>query len=218
MIKIYNQDILNTYRMLMNWFKEWFRKAIYVIKSPSEFYEHVDRKEDMSYSVKFAITSTIVFSIFGFIKELVMYGTSQIANITTIGIFILAYFAFYIMLGTVFTLVVRATIVQIFLNILGYKGINKTIEVMAYATSIYAFFGWIPYVTYLSLLYGLYVQIRGIEKFYSISFKKATIPFIAPLIITFGTWLALGLFTPLVEIEAITNPVYLLRRLIYFSF
>lgn len=164
----------------MDWLREWFEKAKKVVFSPTDFFEDVEKKEGFSYPFQFAITSLVVM---GLLSVAVKY-ISSLGSMSVMG---LGWALFIVILsglvGGSLGVLAFAGVIHIFVYLIGGRGYQKTVQVYSYATSVSAFFGWIPVVNFVSWIYSLYVQIRGIEKFHDFSTKQATLAVLLPIVI-----------------------------------
>ena len=182
----------------MKWLKEWGTKTREIIASPKGFYEQIDRKDNYSYPVKFAVTSGIVAALLIFIvQELqILLPWTDVPAMGVTGVVSLAIFLATGMVGGTLGLFLNSAFVHIFVKIFGFKGFEKTTEAVSYPTSIGAVFGWIPLVNFLAFFYIMYAEIRGIDNFHDMGLKKATASVILSFLLA-GLLLFLLLFLPL---------------------
>ncbi|MFP4115812.1 MAG: YIP1 family protein [Candidatus Aenigmatarchaeota archaeon] len=189
---------------MMNWLREWFEKSKKVIFHPKEFYREVERKEGYKYLVKFAVTSAIIASLLsalvGSSSGILFSGAPPTALPISLLIAVVVG-----AVGGLIGLFVGAAIIHLFVYLLGGRNYHDTLEAITYPTAVGAFFGWIPYASFLAWIYALYLQIKGVEKFHDFTTGRAAAAVLIPVVIVVGLVLTIviggllyyyGSFTP----------------------
>lgn len=165
----------------MKWMNEWFSKSKQVIFNPSGFFEEVERKGTYKYSVKFAVTSLLIMSFLTIPIELLSSTSVALSNIG----YMLLIAAISGIFGGSIGIMINSGITHIFVYLLGGKEYVRTLEVYSYSTSINAFLGWIPFVSLGASIYGIYIQIKGIEEYHDFTTSRAAVSVLVPVLLTF---------------------------------
>lgn len=193
----------------MNFLEEWFEDAKGVVFSPSSFYRDAERHTDFGEPVKFAIVS---LAIYGLLSGILSFALARVAPNLLPGavsgsIVGLLGTVLGQVLGGLLGLFIGAALIHIFVYLFGGRGYQTTFDVMAYATAVSAFFGWIPGVNILAGLYGVYVQARGLENFHEMSFGKAVASILLPAVILIAVSAVAMLVTGFMLMSALGSPV-----------
>lgn len=174
----------------MNLLQEWFETAKQVVFSPTQFFQQRQPEQDVMGLMKFA---TISLVISGVLTGLVAIAQNAILGGLTMEVWISPVAGILGgVLGGTLGILIGGGILHIFVYLLGGRGYMDTVNVAAYVTAIEAFFGWIPLVNIAAGLYGLYVQVRGIENIHNMSTGRAAAAVLLPVLIVLI--LAIGLY------------------------
>lgn len=169
----------------------FFRRLKMVIKSPSEFFNAIKGEVGYKTPLKFiaivglinTIVLSILISVLGafaslFLPPILIPFVSLFA-----GFLVAALFIFWL-IGLPFSFI-AAGIFHIFAYITGCrKGFQQTYKTMAYSTAPNALLGWIPYVGIVVVLYVLFYSYpKGLSILHEVSYKRALLAVLLPLII-----------------------------------
>ncbi|MFB6294678.1 MAG: YIP1 family protein [Candidatus Nanohaloarchaea archaeon] len=166
----------------MGWFSEWFRQGRSLLAGPARFFDRFQGPVTTAYAAKFAATSLLVMAVLdvalgGFLlvaAPQLIPGIDVAALLTNAGMTVI---------GGIIGVFVSAAILHVSVYLLGGRDMERTLTVVAYATAIQAFLGWIPLVNLIGVLYVMYAQLRGIEKLHRFSLGRATAAFLLPVIV-----------------------------------
>lgn len=199
----------------MNLINEWIETARGVLTDPAGFFESESRKDGFGYPLKFAAISIVLSAILGTlatgIRATINAGLNPVQLVSTL---------FGTLIGGLIGLFIGAAIIHIFVYLFGGKsGYKSTLAVVCYATAvspISAAVSVIPILGGLAALalaiYAIYIQIKGVEEFQSLSTGQAALSVVLPYVIigiiaVILAFLALAVFLSASQIGAGTIPV-----------
>lgn len=166
----------------------WFGVTKRLLTGPGDFYERLTGQDGYGVSLKFAAVSSslvalqvaVVFLLVGLDEPLYGLGLG----------------AAFAVLAFVFTYLVyltEALTAHAILYLMGVRGLPRTMEAFAYATSVRTTFLLIPLVNLVFGLYGLHLQYVGVKTLHGDSTKAAVavllgvalsmIPFLVALVL-----------------------------------
>lgn len=173
----------------MGLIERWFDDAKSVIVEPSSFFAEADR-DGFGYPLKFAVISLVIAGVLSSISSLLwgsVFGSASFAIANALGSLIGT------VIGGVIGLFIGAALIHIFVILFGGEGYGRTFAVLAYATALSplgALLGFIPILGALAGivvgLYGLYVEVKGVEIFHGLTTGRAALAVILPIVIIIG--------------------------------
>lgn len=160
---------------------DWIDSAQELITSPAEYFENENRRDSFGYPLKFAVISLLLVGIFSSAQVIISGNGVTTALIGLVSSII----------GGVIGLFIGAAILHIFVALLGGEnGFSETASVVEYVTVfsvVSTAFGLIPVVggiaSLLTFLYGLYAEVKGLEKFQGLSTGRAIAAILLPIVI-----------------------------------
>lgn len=190
----------------MEFVREWPETAKEVLTQPSNFYETENRRDGLGYPLKFALVSFLLAGLISAIGVILSGGIGIGTVLSSV-------------IGGLIGLFIGSGLVHIFVALLGGEsGISETLAVFGYATALSPISAAISLPSMISAtlgivtvplalllgLYGLYIQVKGIETFHEMSTGKALLAVILPGLIMLG--IALGLMAITAALVGISSP------------
>jgi hypothetical protein len=182
----------------MSFIDKWFETYKTVLTEPKDFFESENRRNDFGFSIKFAFINLLIGGVFGAIGTL-MFGSlaTLLGGEMAIATPILAALTLVLspFLGLI-GLIISSGLLHIFVYLLGGEnGYSETLSVMGYVTvinPISSAFSLIPFLgglaSFLLSIYGVYIQMRGLESFQRLSTGRALAAILITIVlITFIT-------------------------------
>jgi len=172
----------------MSIISEWVDTGRNIITGPAEFFRAERRREGFGFPIKFALLSLIAAAVINAAGAFLFTGGVFTERIPA---------ALSILIGTpilgLIGLFIGAGLIHIFVYLLGGEhGYRTTFAVLAYATvlsPIAAVFSLIPFIGgligLLIALYGVYIEIKGLEIFQNMSTGRAAAAILLPAVIIF---------------------------------
>ncbi|MFB6191246.1 MAG: YIP1 family protein [Candidatus Nanohaloarchaea archaeon] len=161
---------------------EWLETFESVLTGPSEYFRTEERRDGFGYSLKFAIVSVALAAVFNAARA-GFFGPTQLGQalpfagsaMVALGVLVLS------PIMAIIGLLISAGLVHIFVALLGGDaGYSETLSVFEYATAISpitSLMSLVPVVGGLVNLvlgiYGLYIQVKGLENFQGLSTWRA---------------------------------------------
>ncbi|MFB6158402.1 MAG: Yip1 family protein [Candidatus Nanohalobium sp.] len=183
----------------------WFEDVKEVVSDPSGFFQDADQ-DGFGYPLKFAAVSLLVSGVLNAVRTALFSGMGQESGAVAAG----AVFGFIgTFIGGLISLLIGAGLIHIVVVLFGGEGYDKTLSVMEYATAVSPVTALLSFVPILGALagllvglYGLYIQIKGVEIIQDLTTGKAAIAVILPgliiaalvmvLVFTVGAAMLLG--------------------------
>lgn len=171
---------------------EFWKKIKQIHLTPTDFYEDLD-SEGFSTASKFVgLIGLLLGSLMTIFAVVGSLNTEySLAGVLGISLFLLAFLPIALLANAFF----QACLVHIAVYIFGKRGFDTTYNAVAYPISAVLLWGWIPVLNIVAGLYSIYLQAKGVEILHEMTFGRALItaiwPIIASLIITVGLWILL---------------------------
>lgn len=175
----------------MELLEEWLETFQEVITGPTEYLQRERRTDGFEYPLKFAAISLLLAAVLNAARVLVV-GPQGASASGVGGNFLLALVTLVVspILGMVF-LGLGAGLVHLFVMLFeGSGGYKETLAAFEYATALSPVSALVSFVPLLGGLlnfvlgiYGIYIQVRGLESFQNLSTGKAVIAVVAPAVI-----------------------------------
>jgi hypothetical protein len=179
----------------MSFVDEWFDVYRRVLTQPTEFFESEDRRDGFGFPLKFALVNLLISGVLSAIGTLVfgsfialLGGESALAMPIMAGL-ILALTPIAGLIG----IMIGAGIFHILVYLLGGEnGYRETLSVVEYysvlqpissAFSLIPLFGSLA--NFFVAIYGIYIQMRGLESFQGLSTGRALAVVLIPIAIVF---------------------------------
>lgn len=166
----------------MDGFSDWFPTAKQVVFDPVTFYEELPADTRITQALLFAVVASVISNVLNQVLLTVigrsMFMGAEQSAVAAVGIGVVG----GVIAGTVGVLI-GAGLVHIFVYLFDGHDFSDTIRVVAYATAVSAFFGWIPIINILAVLYILYVEVQGLKVLHSFSTGTAIAAILLPIII-----------------------------------
>lgn len=161
-----------------------------MIRSPGKFYDAFNPQNMYGLPMAFAAVHTLIGGVlFGLVGLAVDFELS-VDKLAGLALAMLL-FGFILYVGYV----VRLVIAHGLAVILDGKGATNTVEAMSYPTVLTLTFALIPLVNLVAGLYGMYLQVKGMEAFHEMSIGKAAVVVVVSGILSlFGTIVVLSVF------------------------
>lgn len=191
---------------------KWLETAQNVLRSPVEFFSYEERRGGFGYPLKFALISLFLTAVISAVGALIFGAGTGMAE----GGFAAALAT---LIGTpimgIIGLFIGAAFIHLFVYIFGGDfGYSRTFAVLAYATviaPISALVGLIPVIGgvlgLVVFLYGLYIEIKGIEIFQNLSTGRAAAAVILPAVILFAIFAVVAIAALSFLLGGMTPPV-----------
>lgn len=163
--------------------QEYFKTAQQVVFDPAEFFSTQGTLEEYRPALYFAVTSSLVFSMLSnTVQEILqLAGLMQQAAGGIVTSYLTSLAAG--VLAGVIAPFIGAAAYHIFVYLFKGNSYVRTYCVVAYATAVTAFFGWIPLANVVAALYSLYVTYRGIRELHEFSRGRSIAVLFLPLIV-----------------------------------
>lgn len=185
---------LNKIEDSMDLLNDWLETYKEVLTSPSGFFESEGRRDGFGFPLKFALINLIISGILSAASTFAFAAAAAGLGATGILGSSLAAAAFSMTLGPilgVLGLLLMSGVVHIFVALLGGEnGYRETLSVAEYATVIYPITGLLSFIpligsilNLLVALYGLFIEIKGLENFQEMSTGSAAAAIIIPVAI-----------------------------------
>lgn len=177
----------------MAFIHEWFDAYKRVLTEPTEFFESENRRDGFGFPLKFALVNLAISGLISAVGVLtfgsfwaVLAGESALA-MPIIAAIVLAATPIIGIIG----LFIGAGILHIFVYLFGGEnGYSQTLSVMEYYSAfqpITSLFSMVPLLGGLANffigLYGIYVEMRGLESFQGLSTGRALAVILIPIVI-----------------------------------
>lgn len=178
---------------MMSIASEWLESAESLLGSPGEFFRSENRRSPMEYPLKFAAVSITLAAVFNAARSLVF--SSPMGGAGMAGSVVSAATSFIGgLIGGLIGVFLLGAFIHIFVYLLGGRnGIGNTISVYQYATvisPITALLAFVPLIGQLASLlvgiYGLFIQVKGLEEFQDLSTGRALIAALIPVVLIVG--------------------------------
>ena len=167
----------------MSLINEWIETARAVITDPQGFFKSESRRDGFGYPLKFAAVSIVFSAILSTlatgIRTTIAAGLDPIQLVSTL---------IGTLVGGLLGIFIGAAIIHLFVYLFGGKqGYKSTLAVMCYATAISPISAAVSIIPILGglvalalAIYAIYIQIRGLEEFQSLTTGKAALSIIVP--------------------------------------
>lgn len=175
----------------MELLEEWLETFQEVITGPTDYLQRERRYDGFEYPLKFAAISLLLAAVLNAARVLVV-GPQGGASTGLGGNALLALLTLVVspILGMVF-LGLGAGLVHLFVMLFeGSRGYKETLAAFEYATAlspVSALVSFVPLVggllNFVLGIYGIYIQVRGLESFQDLSTGKAVVAVVAPAVI-----------------------------------
>ncbi len=185
----------------MSLMEEWLETFQEVVTGPTEYLSQETRDDGFGYPLKFAAVSLILAAVLNAARIFVM-GPQAGAALPVEGRAVAAAVTLVLapILGIAF-LMIGAGLVHIFVMLLGgERGYGQTLSAFEYASAlspITALASFVPVaggiVSLVLGIYGIYIQVRGLESFQELSTGRALVAILAPAVIVAILLLLLGI-------------------------
>jgi len=174
------------YNNTMSLVEEWIETARSVITEPTEFFVGENRRDGFGYPLKFASISIVIAALLNMVatgvRSAISAGFDPISLVSALA---------GTLIGGLIGLFVGAAIIHLFVYLFGGdQGYKSTLAVMCYATAIYPISAAVSIVPILGgivslvvALYGIYLQVKGLEEFQSLSTGQAILSVVLPYVI-----------------------------------
>jgi hypothetical protein len=172
-----------------------------ILLSPREFFASIERQGKLASPLVFAILCTFVSILVSGLYSLgisAMGGDPAAAGLPAVGVgtgfIILGVMLVFSPLFALLGVYIGAAILHVLVWAIfrgGNRGFERTLRVVAYASSALSLLVWIPLLGLLVNVYGVYVNAVGLEGLHSATFRRALV--VASLPFFFG--LASAAFT-----------------------
>lgn len=193
---------------VMSIVNEWIETAQSVLMEPTDFFSSETRRDGFGFPIKFAGISIVIAAIFNTIGAGIStaIGTG-FEPMALIGALLGS------LIGGLIGLLIGASLIHIFVYLFGGKqGYKSTLAVLCFAsatTPISAAASIIPILGGLISLavgiYAIYLQIKGLEEFQSLSTGQAALSVILPVVVMAIIFIIIAVIAMLVGIAAFTG-------------
>lgn len=175
--------------------EEWLDIVRDVITSPGEFYSEEKRRNGFGFPFKFAALTLVIAGIIQAVRTVafttVLSGLGNGAATAGLSVMAAVWSLVVTVIGGLIGLIIGAGIAHIFVMLLGgEETYSDTLAAFGYATAISpitALVAFVPIigglVNILLGLYGIYIQIKGVEKFQSMTTGRAALAVLLPIVI-----------------------------------
>jgi len=177
----------------------WLKSTKKIFTEPTSFFENVGERQNFNFAISFAAISGAI----GALLSSVVASTGLFGEPLALSLVLLS--PLIGLVGGVLGLLVNAVFVHLIVYSFGERGFTRTTEALTYATPANAILGWIPVIGPLLALFAiLFIEVKALKKFHSLSTGKAVIAALFPVIIGL-ILIAIGLIVFLGSITALTG-------------
>jgi len=156
--------------------QQYVEKAKAVLMTPTQFFGGVGAEQGYSEALKYYA----IFALIALVATIGMAAIGGAFGIETLGMAVLSY-----VIGIVSTFLSAGFTHVLAKVIAGAKGFDKTYRLYVYAMTPVLLIGWIPIVSFIAILYSVYLTIKGLSIVHNMSTRRAAVVVILPILVIF---------------------------------